>query len=288
MGTLSLPKPLERVQLDDFYLRRTEFASENELWLWRARARSSDRKMGLPELAAFALLLQAYGGHDLKRFLLVARPRLRRLFPGLLSYARLSHWLGRIEPFLLDFLSEAAPRRPSGRETILVDSTKIDSHLLKNRPKSLSGLARVGHSHEGAWIGLKLHLAVARDGSLRAWDLTPGSAHDLAPVKGGLLSGLRGVCFADSGYVSAQVRQELKPQDLLMGAKPTAAMEFERWEFDRKWAKAYRQRQVVEGVFKVLKGSCGLLSRGVRAAAKLRARVWASLAAYCLRKTQAS
>ena len=276
------------VQLDDFYLRRTEKVSENELWLWRAKARQADRRMTLPELAAFALLLQAYGGHDLKRFLLVARPTLRKLFPGLLGYQRLSHWLGRLEPFLLDFLADAAPRRASWRETILVDSTKIDSHLLKNRPKSLSRLARVGHSHEGAWIGLKLHLAVGLDGRILAWDLTPGSAHDLAPVKGGLLSGLRGVCFADSGYVSAQVRQGLKPQDLLLVAKPTAAMEFDRWEFDRKWALAYRQRQVVEGVFKVLKGSCGLLCKGVRAANQLRSRVWASLAAYCLRKTQAS
>lgn len=276
------------VHLDDFHRRRTAESSENELWLWRAKARQADRKMSLPEIAAFALLLQAYGGHDLKRFLLVAKPTLRKLFPGLLGYQRLSHWLGRIEPFLLDFLAHAAPRKPGERETILVDSTKIDSHLLKNRPKSLSRLARVGHSHEGAWIGLKLHLAVARDGSLRAWDLTPGSAHDLAPVKGGLLSGLRGVCFADSGYVSAQVRQDLKPQDLLLVAKPTAAMEFERWEFERKWAKAYRQRQVVEGVFKVLKGSYGLLCRGVRAAHQLKARIWASLAAYCLRKSQAS
>ncbi len=276
------------VQLDDFHLRRTEGASENELWLWRARARQADRKMTLPELAAFALLFQAYGGGDLKRFLLLARPRLRALFPGLLGYQRLSHWLGRLEPFLLDFLASRIPGPSGSRETILLDSTKIDSHLLKNRPKSLSRLARVGHSHEGAWIGLKLHLAVARDGSLRAWDLTPGNAHDLAPVKGGLLAGLRGLCFADSGYVSAQVRQDLKPQDLLLAAKPTQAMELERWEFEREWAKAYRQRQIVEGVFKVLKGSCGLLCRGVRAAAQLKARVWASLAAYCLRKSQAS
>ena len=115
-----------------------------------------------------------------------------------------------------------------------------------------------------------------------AFDLSPANRHDLDPIKGGLLDGLAGVVFADSGYVSAQIRQDLMAKDVAFVAKPTAAMADMRWYFDRNWDKRYRQRQVVEGVFSRLKNRFGLLANSCRSATSLRVRVLASIVAYNL------
>ena len=54
------------------------------------------------------------------------------------------------------------------------------------------------------------------------------------------IAGLAGVVFADSGYVSAQIKQDLMDKDVAFIAKPTAAMADMRWYFDRNWARLYK------------------------------------------------
>ena len=137
----------------------------------------------------------------------------------------------------------------------------------------------------------KLHLLVDMRGAVVAANLSECGRHDLDPIKGGLLDGGKVLVFADSGYVSSRVRQELWAQDLVLVAKPTAQMADVRWTFDRGWGKPggeYRKRQLVEGVFSVLKRCFGLQARSVRSAAALRSRVLASLAAYLMLKKPAS
>jgi hypothetical protein len=93
--------------------------------------------------------------------------------------------------------------------------------------------ARIGHSHEGMWLGWTLQVLTHRQGAVVAWDLTAAHVHDLAPVQGGLLDGIAGTCLADSGYVGEQVRHDMKKQDMNFKAKPTKAMVDLRWELDR-------------------------------------------------------
>ena len=242
----------------------------------------------LCEAACLVVLFQMSRNPHFKHFLDWNRPALLRLFPTLPSYARLAKWMGKAEQLLLD-LAKATVSEPGDRTSILaIDSTKVDPHKLKNNPKTLRRHVGFGHTHEGGFLGLKLHVLANRQGGIVAFDLTPGNVHDLAPVKGGLLAGAKGICFADSGYVSAQVRQDLRAQDLALVAKPTQQMVDERWLFDKIWKGRYRQRQVVEGVFSRLKGILGLLAHSVRSAASLRSRVYASIAAYNLFCTPAS
>lgn len=278
---------LSFVHLDEFHKAQTALNSENDLWLKLAKNRRKDRKLTLPEAACLLMLFQASGCRDFNKFLELGRPRLALLFPNLPSYSNLLKAFKRAELFLRDFLQTLLVA-PGGRDSVYaLDSTKIDSHKAKHWPKCLRREARAGWTHEGLFFGFKLHVLCNRKGEIVAIDLTPGNAHDLDPVKRGMLAKIKGICFADSGYVSGQIRQDLTRQDLAFIAKPTEAMIDERWLFDRIWAKKYRSRQVVEGVFSVLKRSYGLLACSVRSAAALRARVWASLAAYCLRKQAA-
>ena len=166
--------------------------------------------------------------------------------------------------------------------TYLIDSTKIDQHALKSNPKCLRGKAGFGHTHEGGYIGFKLHVVAHRKGQIVAFDLSQANRHDLDPVKGGLLDGLAGVVFADSGYVSAQIKQEMMAKDRAFIEKPTAAMPDLSWYFECNWGKPYKQRQVVEGVFSRLKNRFGLQAKSCRSAASLTVRVLASIVAYNL------
>lgn len=277
------------VKLDDFMIAAINgkngpesAGSENEKWLFRLKNRNKDRKLCLSEAACLLMLFQLSTCQSLKMFLFFNGRQLAAMFPNLPSYATCVSWLARTEAFLVDFI-HANLAKPGDRNSVYaIDSTKIDPHKLKNNPKCMRANARIGHSHEGMWLGWKLHVLANRAGEIVAWDWSGGNAHDLAPVKGGMLRGICGKCFADSGYVSAQVRQDLLPQDLLFIAKPTKAMADARWIFDKFWAAAYRQRQVVEGVFSRLKSRLGLVAQGARSPASARCRALASVALHCL------
>lgn len=272
------------VQIHEFYKKRTESSNENDLWLFRLKNRSLDRKMSLPESACLLLMFQSSGCGQFNKFMALGGEGLLRMFPRMPSYANLLKGFRMIEAFVLDFMNSLLTEPGDRLSIYALDSTKIDSHKAKHWPKSLRREARAGFTHEGVFFGFKLHLLCDMNGDVVAVDLSAGSAHDLSPVKGGILDNIKGIVLGDSGYVSGPVAQELRSRDLALVAKPRPEMADELWVFKKVWAKTYRKRQIVEGVFNVLKNSFGLLSRSVRCSAALRSRVWASLAAYCLHK----
>ena len=269
-------------QLHDLFLDlKKELKTENPCHIGQ-RCRKADAKITLCEASCLMVLFQASRQPHFKQFLDWNRPALLRLFPTLPSYDRLNKWRCKCEQMLLAF-AKKGQAEPGDRLSIyLIDSSKVDPHKLKSNPKCLRGKAGFGHTHEGGYIGFKLHLVVNRKGQIVAFDISPANRHDLDPVKGGMLDGIKGVFFADSGYVSQQVKQDLMSKDIAFIAKPTAAMEDLRWYFDKNWGKQYRQRQVVEGVFSRLKNRYGLLANSCRSATSLTVRVLASIVAYNL------
>ena len=173
------------VHLDDFLLGRLRdkddpriVHKDNDSYLFRLKARDKGRKLTLSETACLLFLFQLSTCRNIKAFLLISRPWLSKLFPGLPSYSTLTEWMSRTEPFLVDYLSTLMAA-PGGRDALyMIDSTKIDPHKLKNNPKCMRAQAKIGHSHEGMWLGWKLHLLTNREGQVVAWDLTPANVHD--------------------------------------------------------------------------------------------------------------
>jgi transposase len=272
-------------QLDDFFKVQSKHLKRKGYGRLDSKCRLKDAKITLPEAACLLAIFQSSRVEHFKSFLDLWRPTLLRLFPKMPCYKRLCSWIPKAEQMLLDFVQQHLAKPGDRLARYALDSTKIDPHKDKNFPKCLRKATGCGKTHEGFFTGMKLHLLVDMRGAIVAADLSGGSRHDLDPIKGGMLKGVAGVVFADSGYVSAQVRQDLWSQDIALVAKPTKAMVDERWTFDRSWGKpggAYRNRQVVEGVFSTLKRCFGLQARSVRSAASLRSRVWASLAAYLM------
>lgn len=275
-------------QLDDFYQSQIQRLKLPNYGRLDSKLRLAGAKITLPEAACLAVLFQSSRIEHFKTFIDCLRPTLPRLFPKLPSYPRLCQWLKKSEQLLLGFVESNKAEPGSRLDRYAIDSTKIDPHKDKNSPKSLRAATGAGRTHEGWFIGFKLHVLVDMHRRIVRIDLTPGNHHDLDPVKAGILKGVRGVVFGDSGYVSGEVKELLRTQDIALVAKPTKAMVDELWLFDRIWgckAKGggeYRKRQTVEGVFSVLKRCFGLQSRSCRCASTLRSRIWASLAGYML------
>lgn len=267
-------------QLHDQYLQlKKDLKTKNPFHLG-ARCRLKDAKITLCEAAGLFVLFQASRQPHFKQFLDWNRPTLLRLFPGLPSYDRLNKWRAKCAHLMLALAKNGGAEPGDRLSTYLIDSTKIDPHKLKSNPKCLRGKAGFGYTHEGGYIGFKLHVVSNRKGQIVAFDLSQANRHDLDPVKGGLLDGLAGVVFADSGYISAQIKQDLMSKDIAFIAKPKAVMTDLCWSFNKHWGKLYRQRQVVEGVFSRLKNRFGLLAQSCRSATSLTVRVLASIVAY--------
>lgn len=248
-------------QLDDFYKARGSSLKLKNYARMDTNCRLKGAKITRSEATCLLVLFQTSRVEQFKVFLDLCRPTLLRLFPNLPSYSRLVAWIKKSEQLLLDYCHNNLAPFGDRSSRYAIDSTKVNPHKSLHFPKSIKKQTGVGDTHEGAFIGFKLHALVNLKGQIVALDVSCANRHDLDPVKGGLLAGVKGVCFADSGYVSEQNRQNLRQQDLAFIAKPAIGQVDNRWILDRVWSKEYRKRQIVEGVFAKLKKCFGLQSR---------------------------
>lgn len=280
-------------QLHDLHKSLQErFKSKNPCHLG-GKLRQKDAKITLCEAACLAMLFQWSGQKHFKRFIELNKEQLLRLFPTLPSYSRLVIWLPKTEHLLLN-LAEAQRKEPDPSapkahlQQYAVDSTKIDPHKAGNWPKCMRRQAAAGHAHEGVFFGFKLHVLCDMQGRVARCDFTPANFADISVVQSGFIDGVKGICFADSGYVDAPFAFQLRQQGLAFIAKPKKNQIDELWLFNKVWAKAYRMRQIVEGVFSYLKRFCGLPCKSIRRVSALRSLVWASLSIYGLLRFPAS
>ncbi len=96
-----------------------------------------------------------------------------------------------------------------------VDSTSIKVYHNRRitRNKVFSGIASRGKTTMGWFYGFKLHLAVNDQGEILAFHLTPGNVDDRKPMPT-LTKDVFGKVFADKGYISKQLFEELLAQDI--------------------------------------------------------------------------
>jgi transposase len=134
--------------------------------------------------------------------------RLRREFPGLVSYNRFVEFIPSVLLVLCVYLRTSCLGRCTGIS--FMDSTalavcknpRIHSH------KVFAGLAERGKTSTGWFFGFKLHLIFNDRGELLNLLLTPGNVDDRTPVPK-LARKLFGKLFADKGYISQALREEL-------------------------------------------------------------------------------
>ena len=125
-------------------------------------------------------------------------------FPDLISYDRFIARMPRLLPglfVLLKWLCGQSERTGF----YIVDSKPLvvcDNHRIRTN-KVFDGIAARGKSSMGWFYGLKAHLVINQYGQLVNFALTPGNVADNnGSLLTELLSGLKGQCFGDRGYLS--------------------------------------------------------------------------------------
>lgn len=134
--------------------------------------------------------------------------RLRSEFPGLVSYTRFVEFIPSTLMPLCIYLRRLCFGTCTGIS--FMDSTalavcknpRIHSH------KVFAGLAQRGKTSTGWFFGFKLHLIFNDRGELLNLMLTPGNVDDRKPVPK-MVRKLFGKVFADKGYISQALREEL-------------------------------------------------------------------------------
>lgn len=134
--------------------------------------------------------------------------RLRKEFPGLVSYNRFVEFIPSVLLPLCVYLRTFCLGICTGIS--FMDSTalavcknpRIHSH------KVFAGLAERGKTSTGWFFGFRLHLIFNDRGELLNLMLTPGNVDHRKPVPK-MVRALFGKLFADKGYISKALREEL-------------------------------------------------------------------------------
>ena len=151
-------------------------------------------------------------------------------------------------------------RKKTGNGTgiTFMDSTTLevcDNHRIPQH-KVFHGIAQRGKSSTGWFYGFKLHLTVNECGELLNFCLTPGNVDDRNPkVIQQLTKNVYGKLFADKGYLSQKLMEDLFEKDIALitkqrkNSKHNKLLQF----YDRL---LLRKHAVIESVNDFLKNIC--------------------------------
>ena len=134
--------------------------------------------------------------------------RLRTEFPGLVSYTRFVEFIPSVLLPLCVYLRQCCLGTCTGISFIDSTSLAVCKNQRIQSHKVFMGLANRGKTSTGWFYGFKLHLIVNDRGELLNLMLTSGNVDDRKPVPG-MAKELFGKLFADKGYISKKLREEL-------------------------------------------------------------------------------
>jgi len=212
------------------------------------------------------------------------RRHLQDEFPGLVSYS----WFIRLMaqafvPLLMFLLSQRG--QCTGISFIDSTSIKVCHNRRINRHKVFSGLAARGKTTMGWFFGFKLHLVVNDRGEILAFQLTPGNIDDRDPVQT-LSKDLIGKLFADKGYISKALQEELLGNGLFLITGVRKNMKNQLMSMSDKLL--LRKRSIIETINDQLKNISQIEHSRHRSFVNFLLNLFAGLIAYCLRPKKPS
>ena len=205
----------------------------------------------------------------------------RKFFPRLVSYNRFVELMPYAAIPLTLFVQYTNSKSPCTGISFM-DSTTLDvcdSHRIQQH-KVFEGLAQRGKSSTGWFYGFKLHLVINDRGEILSFCLTPGNTDDRnKDVIGHLTKDLFGKIFADKGYISKKLSEELleKGIELITKQKKNAKNPGIMRLSDRL---LLRKRTVIESVNDFLKNICQIEHSRHRSSCNFVVNLVAGLAAY--------
>ncbi|MBF7693835.1 IS982 family transposase, partial [Acinetobacter sp. FNA3] len=160
-----------------------------------------------------------------------------------------------------------------------IDSTTLP--VCKNqriaRHKSLSDIATRGKGSMGWFFGCKLHVAMNADGDMVSTTLSNGHVADIKMVEE-LVKGLKATIYADRGYISHDLKEKLKLQDIDLVTYHRKNMQV--LQISKIHQHHLKQRNKIETLFSLLKGKYNLVTSKARSIQGYLSGIYSSLCAY--------
>lgn len=203
--------------------------------------------------------------------------QLKSAFPDLVSYNRFVELIPRVLPLLVALL-QSRLEKPTG--IAFIDSTELPVCHRKRikRNKVFAGIANIGKSSKGWFLGFKLHLLVNHLGELLSVKITTGNVDDKAPVKD-MAKYLKGKIYGDKGYISKKLSQELLDMGINLvtsirkNMKPRIMSLFDKL--------VLKKRPMIESINNQLKNSFQIEHTRHRSPINAFSHIISALIAYC-------
>jgi hypothetical protein len=196
---------------DDFYQEFWPQFQRHLLTSGVERQRSG--QMSVSEMLTIMVFFHHSGFQTFKRFYLEYVLKYhKKEFPHAVCYARFVQIMPKILVPLMAFMDSLKSRSEG---IAFIDSMHIS--VCKNqrieRNRVFKDVATRGRSSMGWFFGFKLHLIINHVGEIISWTLTKGNIDDRKPVRK-LAKNIKGKLYADKGYISHPLFQDLFDQGL--------------------------------------------------------------------------
>lgn len=247
------------------------------------KTRNRSTKLTISEIITIIIYYQFSKYKDFKAYyLLHVCHNLKSAFPRLISYSRFIELLPRALNTMILFLHSNLAE-PTGIS--FVDSTQIAVCHKKRiyRHKVFDGLAAIGYSSKGWYLGFKLHLICNHKGELISVKITTANTDDKQPIPS-MAKKLFGKLFGDKGYISNKLSEELLDKGVVLitsirkNMKPRIMSLFDRL--------VLKKRTLIESINNQIKTKFDLEHSRHRSPLNGFTHMISTLIAYCLNPTK--
>lgn len=244
-------------EIDDF-MREFEEKYKKRLLADKTSEVNYNSRLSMSEIMSILVYYHNYGNRTFKDFYLKTVCKdLKSCFPNLVSYNR---FIELVPMTLIPLIAYLKLKRLVKSDSItFIDSTKIkvchNKRIKRNR--TFEGIAEIGKSTMGWFYGFKLHIAINENGELCGANLSKGNVDDRNEnVLDEVLKNVQGKLFADKGYISKKLFENLFEQGITLVTSVRKNMKNRLIPLVDKLL--LRKRSVIETVNDQLKNMCDI------------------------------
>lgn len=274
-----------RYNINAIYFCVDEFCKIYQQWQ-KARLiscnqiRIREHRMSLSEMLTVMIIYHLSPCREFKSFYhYFLLTKHRKDFGNFLSYNRFVALMPQLLVPLICLLHCLSGKKD---DIYFIDSTKMQicHNKRTNSNRVFRGIATIGKSSYGWFMGFKLHLIINTKGQIIAVKITTGNVDDRKPVPE-LSTNLSGKIFGDKGYISQDLFNQLFKRGLKIITGIKANMKNYLMSVNDKIL--LRKRSVIESVFDILKNHMGLEHTRHRSPINFLVHTISCLVAYQLR-----
>ncbi len=154
-----------------------------------------------------------------------------------------------------------------------------------SRNKVFKGLAKLGKTTYGWFLGFKLHMVINEKGEIQGVTMTKGNVDDRKPVPK-LTEKLTGLLFGDKGYIKKELFAKLFDRGIKLVTKVKKGMKNTLMLLEEKIF--LRKRSIIETVFGYLKNRLDLEHSRHRSPINFLVHIFSTLVSYSMKPKKPS